>query len=86
MSGLYITLTIIAAVACLAIIPAILLQKARDAGFSGAAGGGAGQGSTPESTQFDKTKKRTTEGKLERATKLLAAVFMILTLVISLMA
>lgn len=86
MSGLYITLTIIVVVACLAIIPAILLQTKRDAGFSGAAGGGAGQGSSPEQTQFDKSKKRTTEGKLERLTKLLAVVFMVLTLVISLMA
>ena len=87
MSALYIVLTIIVALASLAIIPAILLQKKRDAGFSGSVGGmGAGGGGTAEKAHFDKTKKRTLEGRLERGTKALAVVFMVLSLVIALMA
>ena len=84
MNPLYIALTVVLALACLCMITAILLQKKRDAGFSGEiAGQGAGGA---DKTHFDRNKKRTREGQLERATKILATVFMVLSLVISLMA
>ena len=86
MSGLYTVFTIIVMVAAVGIVPAVLMQKKRDAGFSGAAGGMSGGSGSPEQAHFDKTKKRTLEGRLERITKVLAFVFMALTLVISLMA
>jgi len=85
MDTIYYILTGVIILACILIVPAILLQKKRDAGFSGAAGGSMSSDS-PEKTQFDKTKKRTQEGRLERATKFLAVVFMVLALVVSLMA
>ena len=84
MGPLYITLVVILGLVCAGICIIILMQKKRDAGFSGAqAGMGA---NSPEKSHFDKAKKRTLEGKLERYTKLLAVVFMVLALVISLMA
>jgi len=85
MDTIYYILTGIIALACLVLVPVILLQKKRDAGFSGAAGGNMGSSDSPEKSHFDKTKKRTLEGKLERYTKLLAIVFMVLTLIVSLM-
>ena len=76
MSLLYIILSVILALACLLMVVAILMQKKRQAGFSGNVGGmGA------DKTYFDKNKKRTFEGKLEKYTKILAAFFMILSLV-----
>jgi len=87
MSGLYIALTAMLGLACMCIIVAVLMQKKRDAGFSGAAAGmGATGGTSPERSHFDKAKRRTLEGKLERWTKILAVVFMGLSLIISLMA
>jgi len=64
-------------------ITAILLQKKRDGGFSASAMTGQ---SNEEKSHFDKTKSRTFEGKLERWTKILATVFMLLSLAISLVA
>ncbi|MCL2350677.1 MAG: preprotein translocase subunit SecG [Defluviitaleaceae bacterium] len=81
MSGLYIALTVVVGVICLALVVAILLQKKRDAGFSGAAGGAM----SGDKAQFDKIKKRSLEGRLEKYTKILGAVFMVLALVLSLM-
>ena len=83
MGALYTILSVVLALVCVGIVIAVLLQKKRDAGFSGSVGG-VGAGAQAEN--FDKTKKRTTEGRLERLTKLLGAVFMILALVIALMA
>ena len=75
MSPLYIILSIVLALACLCIITAILLQKKRQAGFSGNISGMGG-----DKTYFDKNKSRTLEGRLERWTKILAAFFMLLSL------
>ena len=77
MSPLYIVLSVTLALACLCIIVAILMQKKRQAGFSGNVGGMSG-----DKTYFDQNKKRTFEGKLERYTKILAAFFILLSLVI----
>jgi len=62
-------------------ITAILLQKKRQAGFSGNVGGMSG-----DKTYFDKNKARTMEGKLERWTKILGAFFMVLSLVLGFIA
>ncbi|MCL2169484.1 MAG: preprotein translocase subunit SecG [Defluviitaleaceae bacterium] len=83
MGALYTILSVVLALVCVGIVIAVLLQKKRDAGFSGSVGG---VGASAQAENFDKTKKRTTEGRLERLTKLLGAVFMILALVIALMA
>ena len=77
MSPLYIVMSATLALACLCMVVAILMQKKRQAGFSGNV-----TGMSQDKTYFDKNKKRTREGRLERLTKLLAAVFMILSLVI----
>ncbi|MDR2167702.1 MAG: preprotein translocase subunit SecG [Clostridiales bacterium] len=86
MDTLYIILTVVLTLACLTMIVAILMQKKRDAGFSGSVGGVGATSVTAEKSHFDKARKRTLEGRLERYTKILAAVFMALALVISLMA
>jgi len=62
-------------------ITAILMQKKRQAGFSGNMSGMSG-----DKTYFDKNKGRTLEGKLERWTKFLGGFFMILSLVIGFVA
>ena len=80
MDTLYIVLTVVLALACIFMIGAILMQKKRDAGFSGQATGAAGGA---DKTFYDKNKGRTLEGRLERYTKVLAVVFMVLSLVIS---
>ena len=81
MTALYIVLSIILALACLCIITAILMQKKREAGFSGNISGMSG-----DKTYFDKNKARTLEGKLEKWTKILGAFFMVLSLVIGFVA
>ena len=81
---LYLALTVVISIACLLMIVLILMQKKRDAGFSGSAMTG-GSGGGEEKTHFDKTKRRTTEARLERYTKILATAFMLLALLISLM-
>ena len=81
MNTLYIILSIVLALACLCMITAILLQKKRQAGFSGNVGGMSG-----DKTYFDKNKARTLEGKLEKWTKILGGFFMVLSLVIGFIA
>ncbi|MDR2183561.1 MAG: preprotein translocase subunit SecG [Clostridiales bacterium] len=81
MNTLYIILSVILALACLCMITAILLQKKRQAGFSGNVGGMSG-----DKTYFDKNKARTVEGRLEKWTKILGGFFMILSLVIGFIA
>jgi len=83
MDALYIILTAILGLACVIMIYLILKQKKREGGFSGAMTGQDSGGS--EKTHFDKSKRRTNEGRWERWTKILATVFMVLALFISLM-
>ncbi|MCL2170854.1 MAG: preprotein translocase subunit SecG [Defluviitaleaceae bacterium] len=77
MSGGYIALSIFLTLACLALIVAILMQKKRQAGFSGTIAGGGG-----DKTYWDKNKSKSFEGRLEKYTKILGAVFMITSLII----
>lgn len=55
----------------------VLLQESKQQGLSGAIAGGA-------DTFFGKNKGRTMEAKLEKLTKVLSAVFIVLTLVTTL--
>jgi len=78
MSPLFIILTVVFAVACLALISAILLQKKRDAGGVGSI---AGMGNVAE-TYWDRNKSRSMEGSLERWTKIGGVLLAILALVL----
>lgn len=77
MGGIYIALSIFLALSCLALIVAILMQKKRQGGFSGTISGGGG-----DKTYWDKNKSKSFEGKLEKWTKILGAVFMVVSLAI----
>lgn len=71
-------LTALLIIAELFLIAVVLLQPGKSAGISGSISGGA-------ETFFGKHKAKTFEGKLELLTKISAAAFMILTIVLSLM-
>ena len=76
---LIVILTVILAIDSLALIAVVLLQEGKSAGLSGAISGAA-------ETYFGKNRGRTMEGKLERITKILAAVLIVLSFVIYLLA
>lgn len=61
----------------IALIVLVMLQESKQQGLSGAIAGGA-------DTFFGKNKGRTTEAKLVKLTKIFAAVFIVLTLVTTL--
>lgn len=69
-------LHIIIIIASLGLIASILLQEGKQAGMSGAIGGGAEQ-------IWGKQKAKSYESKLERATTILAIVFLVSTLVLT---
>ena len=62
----------------IALIILVLLQESKQQGLSGAIAGGA-------DTFFGKNKGRTMEAKLEKITKVLCGVFVVLTLVTTLL-
>ena len=72
-----IVLTVIQMLAGLFLIAVVLLQSGKSAGLSGAIAGGA-------DTFLSKNKAKTVDAKLAKWTKWVAIIFMILTLVISL--
>lgn len=74
-----IIVSIVLALVCLALIGIVLMQEGKSAGLSGAISGMA-------DSYFGKNKARTLEGRLERVTKILAAVFIVLSFVLYLMA
>jgi preprotein translocase subunit SecG len=69
-------LHIIIIVASLGLIASILLQEGKQAGMSGAIGGGAEQ-------IWGKNKAKSYESKLEKATTALAVVFLVSTLILT---
>ena len=71
-------LGIVLIVVSIALIILVLLQESKQQGLSGAIAGGA-------DTFFGKNKGRTMEAKLEKITKVLCAVFVVLTLVTTLL-
>ncbi|MCL2621278.1 MAG: preprotein translocase subunit SecG [Defluviitaleaceae bacterium] len=86
MSPIYIVLTIVLGIACAVLITVVLLQKKRDAGFSGSAAMGGSGGGAAGQTHYEKNQGRTREGKMARLTKVLAALFMIMSLVVGFLA
>ena len=79
MTALLIIFSIVLALVCVALIGIVLMQEGKSAGLSGAISGMA-------DSYFGKNKGRTLEGRLERITKILAAVFIVLSFVLYLMA
>ena len=75
MKALAIVLSILLMLVCLVMSAVVLLQEGKSAGLSGAISGAA-------ETYFGKNKARTLEGKLERLTKILAAGYLVLALVL----
>ncbi len=69
-------ITIIQLISCLVLIGVILLQSGKSAGLSGAISGAA-------ETFFTKNKAKSMDTKLAKATKWVALVFVILTLLLS---
>ena len=73
-----IVLTVIQVIAALFLIAVVLLQSGKSAGLSGAIAGGA-------DTFLSKNKARSWDARLAKWTKWVAILFMVLTLVLSLM-
>ena len=68
--------TVVYVIAAIAIIAVVLLQEGKSAGLSGLTGG------SNQDTYYAKNKKHTLEGKFERWTKITAATFIILAIVL----
>ena len=78
MSFWFIILSVTLFVTCVAVNIMILMQQKKSAGMSpGVTGMGQGD------TYWDKNKKRSLEGKLERYTKITGAAFMFIALVLN---
>ena len=77
MEILGIILKVVYIVICITLVGIVLFQKGKAAGLSGAISG-AGE------TYWGKNKARSMEGTLEKATKIIAALFIILSLVLNL--
>ena len=75
MGPLLVVLKLIYIVVCIALTTIVILQKGKSAGLSGAISGAA-------ETYWGKNKARSMEGKLERATVIIAGVFILLTVII----
>jgi len=76
MEALKIILTIILVIAELFLIAVVLLQSGKNAGLSGSIAGGA-------ETFFGKHKAKSFEGKLELMTKISAAAFIIIAVIMA---
>lgn len=77
MSAATIVFTVIQVLTCLFLICVVLLQSGKNAGLSGAIAGAA-------DTFLSKNKASTLDAKLAKATKWVAAVFVILTFILNL--
>ena len=71
-------LTILEAIASIALIVVVLLQSGKEAGLSGAIGGGS-------ETYLSKSKKHGMDQMLASATKWIAGVFVLLTFILNLL-
>lgn len=77
MSALTIVFTILQVFSGLAVLVIVLMQSGKSAGLSGAIAGGA-------DTFLSKSKAKTLDAKLAKATKWFALAFVVLTLVLNL--
>ena len=75
MEILRIILTVIFIVMCIALTVLVLMQEGKDAGLGAIAGGAE--------TYWGKNKGRSMEGGLEMATRVLAIVFIVLSLILN---
>lgn len=78
MAVLKVVFTALLIIAELFLIIVVLLQSGKSAGLSGSIAGGA-------ETFFGKHKARSFEGKLQRLTKVAAAAFIIIALILAIM-
>ena len=78
MNVIRIILSIILGIDCLALIVLVLMQQGKTAGLSGAIAGGA-------ETFFGKKKASSMEGKMLLYTKITAAVFMVLAILLAIL-
>ena len=72
-------ITIVHVVLAVVLIAVVLFQSGKSAGLSGSIGGGA-------ETFFGKNKARTLDGMLEKATGIVACLFIITSVVLALLA
>ena len=77
MSTIFIIISIIFSLVCIALLTVILMQKKRSAGMSGAISGVGGSG-----TYWDKNKGRSLDGMLEKYTKIGGVAFFVLALLL----
>ena len=83
MSPLFIILAIVYTLLCVGLIVIILMQKKRQAGLGA---GLAGTSSQNGGSFYDKNKKNTLEGKLEKYTKIGGALFFVLSMALGILA
>lgn len=76
MSAVKIVFTILQVLSGLAVTVIVLMQSGKSAGLSGSIGGGA-------DTMFSKSKAKTWDEKLAKATKWFALAFVLLTLILN---
>ena len=77
MGALRVIVTILYVLICIALVVVVIAQEGKSAGLSGAINGVA-------DTYWGKNKGRSIEGKLELLTKILAAAFIVLSVVLNL--
>ncbi|MCL2593683.1 MAG: preprotein translocase subunit SecG [Defluviitaleaceae bacterium] len=80
MSAAYIAVSILFMLLCVGLIAVVLMQKKRSAGLGGGMTGAGGQ-----QTYWDKNKGRSLEGNLEKVSKVIGGLIMILALVLCLL-
>ena len=73
---LRVAVTVIFVIVCILMVALIIMQEGKSANLSGAISGLA-------DTYWGKNKARSFEGKLERATKVLAVLFIVLAIVLN---
>ena len=77
MAALRVIVTILYVLICLALVAVVLFQESKTQGLSGSINGIA-------ETYWGKNKGRSMEGTLEKSTKILAALFIVLSVVLNL--
>ncbi|MSS63781.1 preprotein translocase subunit SecG [Velocimicrobium porci] len=77
MAVLHTILTIVYIIACIALVIVVIMQEGKQAGLTGSISGAA-------ETYWGKNKGRSMEGALEKATRYLGIVFIVLSLVLNL--
>ncbi|MDD6101823.1 MAG: preprotein translocase subunit SecG [Clostridiales bacterium] len=75
MEALRVVITILYIIVCIALVVIVLLQEGKSAGLTGAISGAA-------ETYWGKNKGRSMEGTLKKITKVLAVLFVVLSIVL----